>query len=207
LENKKMIMLATQLINKAYPIGMTQEKQEITDLTQFVINLKPKNIMEIGSKLGGTFDLWCNISTNKKISVDLPGGIHGGWITKGHPYMGDIYKKRNQYFKKNYNKVNMITGDSHSKKTKDLVKKFLDGEFLDFLFIDGDHTYEGVKQDFEEYKEFVKSGGWVAFHDINDTKHHREMDVYVGKLWNELKGNKKEFNLKKHWAGIGVIQV
>ena len=49
-------------------------------------------------------------------------------------------------------------------------------------------------------------GGWIAFHDINDTNHHREINVYVGKLWGELVGNKKEFNANKHWAGIGVIQ-
>jgi predicted O-methyltransferase YrrM len=37
---------------------------------------------------------------------------------------------------------------------------------LDFLFIDGDHTYEGVKQDFEMYTPLVRKGGLVAMHDI-----------------------------------------
>lgn len=196
-----------EIVNRAYPIGMTQEREEITALTEFVYNLKPHNVMEIGTKLGGTFSLWCDIATGKKISVDLPGGIHGGWITKGHPYMGDVYKHRNSYFIDSYSDVTMITGDSHSDITVKLVEDALNGEQLDFLFIDGDHTYDGVKQDYDVYRQFVRPGGWIAFHDINDTEHHRELNVYVGKLWNELSGTKKEFNVNKHWAGIGVIQI
>jgi len=36
---------------------------------------------------------------------------------------------------------------------------------LDVLFIDGDHSYEGVKSDWEAYKGFLKAGSTVVFHD------------------------------------------
>jgi len=36
-----------------------------------------------------------------------------------------------------------------------------------FLFIDGDHSYEGVKADFEAWSPYVVVGGIVAFHDRN----------------------------------------
>lgn len=36
---------------------------------------------------------------------------------------------------------------------------------LDLLFIDGDHSYEGVKADWEAYKDFLKPGSIVMFHD------------------------------------------
>jgi predicted O-methyltransferase YrrM len=36
---------------------------------------------------------------------------------------------------------------------------------LDLLFIDGDHSYEGVKADWEAYKHFLKPGSIVVFHD------------------------------------------
>lgn len=36
---------------------------------------------------------------------------------------------------------------------------------LDLLFIDGDHSYEGVKADWEAYKGFLKPGSTVVFHD------------------------------------------
>jgi hypothetical protein len=35
----------------------------------------------------------------------------------------------------------------------------------DILFIDGDHSYSGVKTDYEMYKDVVKPGGIIVFHD------------------------------------------
>ena len=37
---------------------------------------------------------------------------------------------------------------------------------IDFLFIDNDHSFEGVKADFENFSPYVKSGGLVGFHDV-----------------------------------------
>ena len=196
-----------RIVNKGYSVGMVQERGEITQLTEYLLKKNPKNVMEIGSKFGGTFEILCNIATGKKISIDLPGGKHGGWITKEHPYLGDSYKLRNTYFKTNYTNTHMITGNSHHTNTKDEVLKILNGDLLDFLFIDGDHSYYGVSTDWKLYKDLVRPGGSIAFHDINDTKHHRDLDVWVGKFWDELDGDKITFNCNKHWAGIGVINV
>jgi len=38
---------------------------------------------------------------------------------------------------------------------------------VDLLFIDGDHSYEGVKKDFENYSPLVESGGYIIFDDYN----------------------------------------
>ena len=42
----------------------------------------------------------------------------------------------------------------------------MNGNKLDFLFIDGDHSYNGVKLDFEMYAPMVRENGLIAFHDI-----------------------------------------
>lgn len=44
------------------------------------------------------------------------------------------------------------------------------GKPIHFLFIDGDHVYEAVKQDFAAWAPFVPSGGYILFHDY-DAKH------------------------------------
>lgn len=48
----------------------------------------------------------------------------------------------------------------------DSVSRFAD-EFFDYIFIDGDHSYEATKQDIRNYYSKVKKGGIFAGHDIN----------------------------------------
>jgi predicted O-methyltransferase YrrM len=87
------------------------------------------------------------------------------------------------------------------------VKDVLGGSPIDFLFIDGDHTYEGVKRDFELYSPLVKKGGIIAFHDI--AVHPEKLKCFVNVFWDELKKDYKyqEFIEDKNqgWGGIGVL--
>jgi len=189
----------TKIVDEAYSLYMPQERDEIVALANFVNSIQPKVIVEIGSKFGGTLHIWCSLTKGKVISVDLVEGIHGG-ITR------EQFNDRNVNFLNKFSNVNFIEGNSHDENTYKLLSKVLHGDKIDFLFIDGDHTYEGVKQDYEMYSPLVRKGGYIAFHDINDTERHRQRNVYVGKLWNELSGDKIEFNVHADWAGIGVIK-
>jgi predicted O-methyltransferase YrrM len=49
---------------------------------------------------------------------------------------------------------------------------------LELLFVDGDHSYEGAKADFERWGEFVRPGGQLLFHDAVD--HGGYGNVYPG---------------------------
>lgn len=51
-------------------------------------------------------------------------------------------------------------------KTHEAAQYVPDGS-LDFVFIDADHTYEGCKQDLEDWAPKVRRGGVIAGHDIN----------------------------------------
>jgi len=68
--------------------------------------------------------------------------------------------------------------------SQDAVKKFEDGYF-DFVFIDGDHSYEGVKRDIKLWNPKVKKGGCLIGHDYY---HHSGMDD-VRRAVNELLPN------------------
>jgi len=195
------------LIDKAFSIGMTQVPEEITYLIAFLNKHELHNSIEIGSKLGGTYYIWCNMIYGKKISIDIQGGDFGGWMINDHIYLGDVYNKRNEYFESTFKDAYMIDGNSQHFNTYKQVREILIDEGVDLLFLDGDHSYEGVKSDYLTYCGLVNKGGFIVFHDINDTEHHREIGCNVAKLWNELEGDKIEFNANKHWAGIGVLRV
>jgi predicted O-methyltransferase YrrM len=83
------------------------------------------------------------------------------------------------------------------------VKDTLAGRPIDFLFIDGDHTYAGVKRDFEMYGALVAPGGLIAFHDIRTTGREREVSEY----WKELKKSNRceEIAYKPDHLGIGLL--
>lgn len=181
-----------------------QVKSEITSLLEVVENIKPKTIMEIGTARGGTLFLFSKIIPEDSfiISLDLPGGSFGG----GYPWWKiPLYKS----FAKDKQTINLIREDSHNLKTLRKIKKILGDRKLDFLFIDGDHTYNGVKKDFDLYKQLVKKGGIIAFHDV--ALHPPETKCEVSKLWNEVKKKYeyKEFveDWKQNWAGIGLIKL
>ena len=115
--------------------------------------------------------------------------------------------KRDEYLRSLGNNVIMIHGDSHSEEIKKRISYIIEEGELDFLFIDGDHTYEGVKKDYEDYKKYVRPGGWIGFHDTKDTDFHRNANCRVDLLWNELQGEKVEFiDNTSDFGGIGFIK-
>lgn len=69
-------------------------------------------------------------------------------------------------FKKNVldvlSNVTLIEGYS-----EDVFNKIPDD--IDFMFIDGDHSYEGVKRDCDNYLPKLKSGSMVSFHDYHSS--------------------------------------
>ncbi|MEM3563682.1 MAG: class I SAM-dependent methyltransferase [Candidatus Jordarchaeaceae archaeon] len=187
-----------------FSIRPDQVKEEIVSLLKLVERLKPRVILEIGTAAGGTLFLFCRASDPKVtiISIDLPGGRFGGGYPK---WKIPLYKS----FAKDLQRIYLIRANSHDSKTLEKVKNFLRGRRIDFLFIDGDHSYEGVRRDFEMYSLLVRSGGMVALHDI--VVHPPQTGCEVSKFWNEIKSGYKYVEIVKDWnqkwAGIGVLYV
>ena len=92
--------------------------------------------------------------------------------------------------------MSFIRADSHNPDTLERVKSIFEEE-IDFLFIDGDHTYEGVKQDYEMYSPLVRSGGLVGFHDVM-----YDTEIQVNRYFKEIDALKKRIDLTH---GIGIV--
>jgi predicted O-methyltransferase YrrM len=59
-------------------------------------------------------------------------------------------------------------------------------EPLELLFIDGDHSYEGAKADYERWRAFVRPGGHLLFHDAVDTGGYGNVYPGVARLMGEI---------------------
>jgi len=77
-----------------------------------------------------------------------------------------------------------ILGDSHDPATVERLKERLAGRPIDLLFIDGDHSYLGVRRDYELYEPLARH--LIALHDISGVPVCPAEVVEVMRLWNEI---------------------
>jgi GT2 family glycosyltransferase/predicted O-methyltransferase YrrM len=193
----------------------SQKKYELVMIQEFLKNYKTEKILEIGTYKGGSALLWAQMVApynGKVFCCDLNFESDGFYYTDEN---NKIYNYRRQvYNDTEYEKyVIEFPGDSHDINYINNVKNNVG--IVDLLFIDGDHSYTGVKQDFENFYSLVKDDGYIIFHDIQDTKIHRDSGCEVSDFWNDIK------NLYPSWEfidqndyitapsksmGIGIIQ-
>ncbi len=183
------------------PFKPLQVRSEITAFIDRVAERRPQTVLEIGTEGGGTLLLLALAAAPDAtiISVDLP--THAGY---GYPrWKGSFFRK----FARAPQKLHLVRANSHLLSTVQCVRSILGQRPLDLLFIDGDHSYGGVRADWEMYGLLVAPDGLAAFHDV--VKHPPQTGCEVYDLWQELK---KLFahqeivaDSAQVWGGIGVI--
>ena len=194
----------SNLVTKAMMLGAIQKPSELQSFLEFMKDKKMDTVVEVGTARGGVFYALCKIAGDKAkvISIDMPGGQFGGGYVET-----DIETFKT--FRKDAQELSFIRKDSHKESTKKELQKILGKDEIDLLFIDGDHTYKGVKKDWEMYSPLVREGGIIAFHDVCFHKYMPTCEVE--KLWKEIKDKYKHFEFidpqDKTWGGIGVLQI
>lgn len=158
--------------------------------------VKPIIMVELGTQSGNSYFSFCqSVFENKLMStcfaVDTwKGDAHSG------PYGEDVFEKvlkHNQKYP--FSTLMRSTFDN-------AVGYFQDGS-IDLLHIDGLHTYEAVKHDFETWQPKLSPSAVVLFHDTQV----RHEDFGVWKFWDELKVKEQGYpNMEfLHCNGLGVI--
>lgn len=187
--------------------GALQKGTELIKLHEYLCRKRHDVIVEIGTCNGGMAWWLAHLpGFNKLISVDLPGGDFGGGPT---PKWIEVMKN---WVSADYD-VSLCTGDSQKEATVEEVKAELPQGLCDVLFIDADHSYEGVKRDFELWKGLVRNGGVILFHDICDHSSTNPA-CQVKRFWDELKESMPYAIFYEiidpscqTWGGIGVVEV
>jgi Methyltransferase domain len=160
--------------------------------------LAPKIFVELGTHSGNSYFSFCQSAADSGIdtqcfAVDTwQGDEHAG------QYKDEVFDLVNAHNCSNYANFSQLLRMTFD----EAVLKF-PAESVDLLHIDGLHTYEAVRHDFETWLPKLAPGAVVLFHDTN--VHERNFGVW--RLWQELKtlhpGN-IEF---LHSHGLGVIQL
>ena len=143
------------------------QTEGLLDLIKELGDNSKKTMIEIGSFVGESTVLFAQ-SFKNVIAVD--------------PFLADYDDEDPTSFLFEFKNVYQTyldrTGDHQNIKTivhtsNDALDE-LRGQEFDFIYIDGLHTYDGVKTDITNYLPLVKKGGVIGGHDYTDLHHHLE---------------------------------
>jgi SAM-dependent methyltransferase len=157
--------------------------------------------LEIGCRHGWTFSLVAQLIKPKfMVGIDLPGVFP--WGDDGSE---KVLKTVQAEAVLSGIDTHLFFEDSTQQETIASLANLMDGEKFDVLFIDGDHRYDGVKADWENYRQFVKPDGMVIFHDIYPPKKPPEKQIEVDRVWNEITGFDK-WEIHEGGSGLGILR-
>ena len=159
--------------------------------------MRPRKVVELGTHRGASFLAFCQAMAE----LDLDGEVHAIDTWEGDEHAGfygdEIYQSVLALMSDQLSRVGRL-----NRKTFDDARPEFSENSVDILHIDGLHTYDAVRHDFELWEPTVVEGGVILFHDISETKD----DFGVWKLWDELKPGRPNFEFF-HSHGLGVLGV
>jgi predicted O-methyltransferase YrrM len=172
-------------------IAPMQIESEFAELLRVVAERRPSIVLEVGTATGGSVFGLAHVATRDALllTIDLPGTQFGS----GYPPPREaLYRS----FASEGQTIELLRGDSHSDVMRDRVLERLSGRSVDLLFIDGEHSYDGSRRDFDLYAPLVGDHGAIAMHDVNP-----HPDFGVHRLWQEIKGGYEA----KGWVAHEIV--
>ncbi|GAB5471740.1 MAG: hypothetical protein Kilf2KO_47700 [Rhodospirillales bacterium] len=182
---------------------LAQAPLELEGLAALLRELGATSFLEVGSRHGDTlFELALMVpSLTRFMAIDLPGGRWGRRGSDGNLDRAAWILRRLGH-----------SAQVHYGRSLDagIVEAARKAAPWDFVLIDADHTYKGVKGDWDVYGPMARQA--VAFHDIvgEGKRNITGLKIEVPRLWRELKAEGREvreFVDPPARMGIGVLLV
>lgn len=156
----------------------------------------PSVIVELGTHRGISFCAFCQAV--KELGLNTRCYAVDTWLGDSHAgfYDNEIYENLKAFHQQyeSFSKLLRMTFDEALGQIPDHT--------VDLLHIDGLHTYEAVKHDYESWLPKMSGRGIVLFHDTVV----KERGFGVHQLWSELTPSFPHFNFK-HGSGLGILAV
>jgi predicted O-methyltransferase YrrM len=168
-------------------IELQQVPQEYVELLWFLKNQKAETYLNVGIGKGGSFMTEVFIQENLKRAVAVDNASYWGSDQQQAIERNLTWLKENTTAEVEFHNCNSVYYLTTCK------------EKFDIIFIDGDHSYEGVKKDYDNALPLLNEGGYIVFHDINS-----HACPGVVKIWNDIKDKNSIEFIDSNTCGIGV---
>ena len=159
--------------------------------------MRPNRIVELGTHTGFSFFCFCQAMHD----LGLAGTVHAIDTWEGDKHAGfydtEIFASVEAVVQEQFDGV----GHLHRTTFDAARDAFPDGS-VDILHIDGLHTFDAVKHDFDKWRSSLTNPGVVLFH---DTQVRRD-DFGVHRLWDQLTTSHPSFEFL-HSNGLGVLGI
>jgi hypothetical protein len=169
----------------------------LTFASELIAALEPSLIVELGTHWGEAYFTFCQTVQEHGLSSLCYAVDHWEGDEHAGHYGEEVFDEVSGYNDRLYKQFSYLLRRSFD----DAAAQFAD-DSIALLHIDGLHTYEAVKHDFENWLPKVQPGGIVLFHDICP----RHQDFGVWRLWDEIKGEFPDTFEFHHSWGLGVLR-
>jgi hypothetical protein len=187
-------------LSLAAPHRLTLEpawQQHIPFAFTLVDMLRPRLFVELGTYRGDSFCAFCQAVSSLQcattcVAVD-------SWLDDMHvgAYGNEVYEELLSYQREHYGGFSSLL-----RMTFDEAVSHFEDTSIDLLHIDGTHTYEAVRHDFDQWIGKMSNRGVVLLHDVRE--HLPGFGVF--RLWKELKQQYPTCEFA-HGHGLGIVAV
>jgi hypothetical protein len=182
------------------PLQATQESAwlEHIPLAYLLIDLvRPACAVELGVHFGDSYCAFCQAVHHLR----LPTRMFGVDTWRGDKHAGNYGSEVLGLLRQHHDARYTAFSTLMPMEFDSALSRFQDGS-VDLLHIDGLHTYEAVKHDFETWQTKMSNRGVMLFHDTQD----RTGDFGVYKFWAEQAVKHPHFEFT-HGPGLGILAV
>ena len=171
----------------------------------FIRNIRPANVLVVGSQRGYVPSI-CGVACRDEGAGTVDFVDAGYSIDETNAWGGvGIWKTANKDYWEPVGCQNIIR--IHNMR----LENFSSPAKYQYIYIDGDHSYEGVKHDFHFSEKLLAHDGYMALHDITVEKETKYGKCGVKRFWEEITADHEarksfEFLSIPFAAGLGFAR-